>query len=447
MRLLAAVLGLTTLVSAQARLPESLLFTNVNVVDTRQGQVLHNMTVLIEQGRIRSIARYGLIAAGLGMRVVNASGKYLIPGLWDMHAHTAERRMLWDEEVIYPLYLANGVTAVRDMGGDPELLAERRQRLEQGELAGPHVFVEDHRSPPVGSGDNGQLESLQALSDPPRDSYVPIAGGTTSLSVPARAPELESSAALSAERSIEQLGGVLLACSSQEQVLREQRLSALAHHDLQTYSALRLQTIATYDPAKARKFFFQLSDHATWQVPTLVWSQTMAALDDPRFTADSRLAYVPRRAREQWDPKLLLHRLSPGEYASVKAEAVRDLELATAMHRTGVQFLAGTDAPDPYVIPGFSLHDELEWLVRVGFTATQALQSATLYPTLFMVKLDKYGVVEADHAADLVLLDSNPLEDIRNTRKIAAVIFSGKYYSRADLDKMLRQVREQAAKQ
>ena len=173
----------------------------------------------------------------------------------------------------------------------------------------------------------------------------------------------------------------------------------------------------------------------------------VAALDDPRVTADSRLAYVPRRAREQWDPKLLLHRLSPGEYASVKAEAVRDLELASAMHRTGVQFLAGTDAPDPYVIPGFSLHDELEWLVRVGFTATQALQSATLYPTLFMVKLDKYGVVEADHAADLVLLDSNPLEDIRNTRKIAAVVFSGRYYSRADLDKMLRQVREQAAKE
>lgn len=447
MRLLAAVLGLTTLVTAQARPPESLLFTNVNVVDTRRGQVLHNMTVFIEQGRIRSVARYGLIAAGLGMRVVNAGGKYLIPGLWDMHAHTAERRTLWDEKVIYPLYLANGVTAVRDMGGDPALLAERRQRLEQGEVAGPHVFVEEHRPPPATSGDHGQLEPLQALSDPPRDSYEPIAEGITNPGVPARAPELESSDALSAGRSIEQLGGVLLACSSQEQVLRERRLAALAHHDLQTYSALRLETIATYDPAKARKFFFQLSDHATWQVPTLVWSQTMAALDDPRLTANALLAYVPRRAREQWDPKLLLHRLSPEEYASVKTEAVRDLELTAAMHRSGVQFLAGTDAPDPYVIPGFSLHDELEWLVRTGFTSTQALQSATLYPTLFLVKLDQYGVVEADHAADLVLLDANPLEDIRNTRRISAVVYAGRYYSRADLDKMLRQVREQAAKE
>jgi hypothetical protein len=332
------------------------------------------------------------------------------------------------------------------MGGDPALLAERRQRLERAELTGPHVFVDEHPSPPVPAGNDLQIEPLQALSDPPRDSFVPIAEQLSDHGVLTRASERESPAALSTQHSIEQLGGVLLACSSQEQSLREQRLAALSRRDLQAYSALRLKTIATYDAAKARKFFYQLADHATWQVPTLVWSQTMAALDDPRFAADARLSYVPRLVREQWDPKLLLRRLSPDQYASVKTEAARDLELTTAMHRSGVQFLAGTDAPDPYVVPGFSLHDELEWLVKTGFTPTQALQAATLYPTLFMVQLSHYGVVEPDHEADLVLLDGNPLEDIRNTRKISAVVFSGKYYSRSDLDKMLREIREQAAK-
>src|ERR1700758_2732355 len=136
MRLLAALLGLTTFLSAQSQPApqESLLFTNVNIVDTGDGHVDRNMTVLIEEGRIRSIARFGLIAGGRGLHVVNTGGKYLIPGLWDMHAHTAEESAAWNEKVIYPLYLANGVTAVRDMGGAPGLLAERLQPLAQGEV-------------------------------------------------------------------------------------------------------------------------------------------------------------------------------------------------------------------------------------------------------------------------------------------------------------------------
>lgn len=108
--------------------------------------------------------------------------------------------------------------------------------------------------------------------------------------------------------------------------------------------------------------------------------------------------------------------------------------------------MAGSDGPDPYVFPGFSLHDELELLVQSGFTPAQALDAATTNPAIFMEKSDKYGTVEKGHTADLVLLEANPLEDIHNTRKIAAVIFGGKYYAREELDKMLSQV-ETLAKQ
>jgi len=131
----------------------------------------------------------------------------------------------------------------------------------------------------------------------------------------------------------------------------------------------------------------------------------------------------------------------------LKAEATRDLELVKAMHEAGVPFMAGSDGPDPYVFPGFSLHDELEWLVKSGFTPLQALQSATINPALFLGKIETHGLIEPKHGADLVLLDANPLEDIRNSRKIFGVVANGKYYSRKDLDTMLQQVEKLAAQE
>ncbi len=185
----------------------------------------------------------------------------------------------------------------------------------------------------------------------------------------------------------------------------------------------------------------------TWQVPTLVWTETNSRIDDADLQSDPRLKYVPASVRGQWDPAKLREKTSPEELAALKAEAARDLELVKAMHGAGVRFMAGSDGPDPYVFPGFSLHDELEWLVKSGFTPLQALQSATFNPALFMSKMDKYGVVELQRVADLVLLDANPLDDIRNTRKIFGVVVGGKYYSRRDLDTMLQQVEKLAAQE
>jgi imidazolonepropionase-like amidohydrolase len=207
------------------------------------------------------------------------------------------------------------------------------------------------------------------------------------------------------------------------------------------------QAMATYDRTKASALFIQFMDNTTWQVPTLVWTQANATLDDPNLKSDPRLKYVPASVREEWDPGKLLKQTSPEEMAGLKKEFARYLELVDAMRRAGVPFMAGSDGPDPYVFPGFSLHDELELLVKSGFNTTQALQAATFNPALFLGKLDKYGVVEKGHVADLVLLDADPLEDVRNTRKIAAVVLNGQYYPKEDLDKMLTQVEEAAAKQ
>jgi imidazolonepropionase-like amidohydrolase len=202
--------------------------------------------------------------------------------------------------------------------------------------------------------------------------------------------------------------------------------------------------MATYDPGRAWDLFVQLSDNNTWQVPALISGQTMASMGDTTLTVDPRLKYVPVSVRREWELESLRVRTSPDVLERTKEQSARELELANTMRRAGVQFMAGSDGPGPYVFPGFSLHAELEWLVKVGFSPTQALQSATIDPALFLAKLDKFGVVEAGHAADLVLLEANPLDDIRNTSKIAAVIVTGKYYSRQDLDKMLARVAETA---
>lgn len=459
-------LCLTTLLYAgsKPKTPtEVLIFTNVNVVSLRDGTIARDMTVVIKQGRISGVAKVGLVDQGHDIQMVNANGKYMIPGLWDMHVHSAFVSPAWDEKVIYPLYIANGITGVRDMGGDPDVLENRRKRVQSRELLGPHLILagpflaggkSDRQTIAVNTPEEARqavdavkkqgLDFVKILSNVPRDSYFAIADESSKQDVPfvGHVPYSVSvrEAATAGQRSIEHLTGVMLACSSREDELRAQELTALAKRDYAAYEKLGPQIISTYDQARAGALFLQLARNNTWQVPTLVWTQANSHFDDPDLESDPRLKYVPASVRAQWDPVKLRAGTSPEELAALKAESARDVELVKVMHSAGVRFMAGSDGPDPYVFPGFSLHDELDWLVKSGFTPLQALQSATFNPALFLGRVDKYGLVEPEHVADLVLLDANPLDDIRNTRQIFGVVANGKYYSRKDLDTMLQQV-------
>jgi imidazolonepropionase-like amidohydrolase len=468
---LIAWLCLTTFLWARStpkNTTEALIFTNVNVVSTRDGAIARGVTVVITKGLISGVAKVGFVAEGPKVQIINANGKYMIPGLWDMHVHSAFVDPAWDEKVIYPLYITNGVTGVRDMGGDPDVLESRRKRIERGELLGPHLILagpflaggkSDRQTLAVNTPEEARqavdtvkkrgLDFVKILSDIPRDSYFAIADESSRQKIPfaGHVPYSVSAgeAATAGQRSIEHLTGILLACSSREDDLRAQRLAASAKRDYAAYEKLGAQIMATYDSTKAMALFAKFQQNETWQVPTLVWTETNSRIGDPDLESDPRLKYVPVAIRAQWDPAKLRDKSSPEELAELKAEAARDLELVKAMLSARVLFMAGSDGPDPYVLPGFSLHDELEWLVKSGFTPLQALQAATFKPAIFLGKMDDYGVVEPKRAADLVLLDANPLEDIRNTRKIFGVVAKGKYYSRQDLDTMLQQVEKLAA--
>ena len=210
------------------------------------------------------------------------------------------------------------------------------------------------------------------------------------------------------QKSIEHLTGFAAAVSSQEGNLREQILKSTATHDRAGYFAASRTASETYDPAKAANLVSLLAKNKTWQVPTLVWTRTQADIAEDPLDGDSPLKYVPASIRQQWDPRVVAGNTSAEQLAEYKRDADHAPAIVKQMQQAGIYFLAGSDGPDPMVIPGFSLHRELELLVESGFSPLQALAGRYLKPRA-LPRIEKYGVVEKGHVADLVLLDENPL--------------------------------------
>jgi imidazolonepropionase-like amidohydrolase len=185
----------------------------------------------------------------------------------------------------------------------------------------------------------------------------------------------------------------------------------------------------------------------TWQVPTLAVRRAGAFIDDLASTPDARLKYILPSNRERWKPEndFRYQNRTAAQIADRKRLYQKELEVVGAMRRAGVPIMAGTDVGNPYVYPGFSLHDELALLVESGLTPMEALQAATRNPAKFLGRTD-VGTVETGKIADLVLLDANPLEEIRNTRRIAAVVVGGRLLSKPSLDAMLAEVEAAASR-
>jgi imidazolonepropionase-like amidohydrolase len=199
--------------------------------------------------------------------------------------------------------------------------------------------------------------------------------------------------------------------------------------------------LATYDPARAAALAALLAKNQTWQCPTLVWERGGNLIDVTDFAKDGRAKYVPASWKNKtWKrfTEEILQGYGADDISVRKKFIERELEVVQLLHKAGVPFLAGTDTPPGvYVFPGFSLHEELQRFVAAGFTPLEALQTATLNAARFEGMEEQLGTIEKGKLADLVLLSANPLEDISNTQKIAAVIVNGHYYSGKDLEKML----------
>ena len=454
--------------------PKSLVLTHVTVIDASGAAAKPEMTVVIIGDRIAEMGKNGEIRPPQNAETVNGEGKFLIPGLWDMHVH-------WYEKDYLPLFIANGVTGVRQMFGSPSHYQWRKE-VEAGQWLGPHMLI---ASPivdgpkPVWPGSiavanasearqaviqvkrNG-ADFVKVYSLLSRDAYFAIADESKKQGIPfeGHVPESVSleEASNAGQKSIEHLTGVLIACSTREaELLRsaQDTSAAIAAGQLSStgfwgpeYRQREKLALESYSPVKAATVFKQLQKNHTWQCPTLTVLRSMAFSDDRSFTDDPRLKYIPRDIVSSWDPKadIFLKTKTAEDWALSKEVFQKELALVGAMQRAGVEILAGTDTLNPYCFPGFSLHDELGLLVQSGLTPMQALQAATLKPARFLGQEKDLGTVAAGKIADLVLLDANPLDDIGNTRKISAVVFGGKYFSKASLYEMLAKIEALASR-
>jgi imidazolonepropionase-like amidohydrolase len=247
------------------------------------------------------------------------------------------------------------------------------------------------------------------------------------------------------QKSIEHLTGVLQGCSSKEEDLVrevEERRASNTNALVAMFIHDNAKAADTYDEKKAAALFARFKKNGTWMSPTLTVLRAIAYIGDADFRSDARLKYMPAFIKSgMWGPTAFgQNRRSAEDNAVAKRVFQKQLEIIGAMQRAGVRIIAGTDTPNPYVFPGFSLHDELALLVKAGLTPMEALQAATRNAAEYAGQLATVGTIEKGKIADLVLLDADPLSDIANTKLINSVIVGGRLIDRTAITAMLSKV-------
>lgn len=484
-------------VGAPTRARENVVaITHVTVINVVTGAELRDWTVLVRDRRIATMDTAPQVRVPAGTRRVDGTGRFLIPGLWDMHVHLPGDRLVRTN--MFPLFIANGITGVRDMWGDCDTICAAddldndrpvsaavvhrwKHDIGSGALIGPRLVaasaIFDGPSPDnpgsyaIHSPDEArdrvrlakqhQVDFIKVLSGLSRESYLAIVdearrqGLSVAGHVPYEMTALEVSNA--GQRSIEHTADVDgfgsygdrgASCSDRPDAVRDALSATRSNQDTTAAARARLRIAylrtltESYSESLCARLFAQFARNDTWRVLTLLVERNgdMRRLGDTLLALDPRLRYVDPPTLKAWRQQAPIDARSrrTGDDSAAFLELVRiRLALPGAMQRAGVHLLAGTDEPNPWVIPGFSLHEELALLVNGGLTPLEALQTATINPARFLRATDSLGVVAPGKLADLVLLDADPLMDIHNTSRIEAVIVNGRYFARPALNELL----------
>ncbi len=379
-----------------------LAILHVTVIDCTGAAEKPNSTVLITGDRIAEVGPSQTVRIPEGARVVDGSGKFLIPGLWDMHGHLTDAT-----ETALSLMIMNGVTGVRDMGGDLDQIDRWRREIAEGKRIGPQIV----RAGPFVDGPKPGIKWRLTVTNAAEAreavyrlklrgvDFIKVHNGLSRVAFFVVADEARKQGL---PLAVHLPRGVSVAEASDAGATSIEHIEILYESSLYRKGA----TAKTLDEAIAENsgpagaaLFNLLKKNGTWYCPTLVayyrgfvlWS------GDPKETAGS----------------LEVHR--------------KNLELVEAMHMVGVGILAGSDFSDWALVPGIDLHNELALLVEAGFTPMEALQTATLNPAKYLGRLKTQGTIEKGKTADLILLDADPLEDISHTRKINSVVVRGQF--------------------
>jgi len=416
------------------------------VIDTAGGPSRTDRTVWIRDGRIAGIeasdSRSGSTRPSAGAQVLDGRGKFLIPGLWDMHVHLS-----WTTSSALPLLIANGVTGVRDMGGRLSELDEWRTKIAAGLLTGPRIV----RAGPILNGQ--KFNTYQMVTGNPDETRGVARAlkeiGVDFLKVHRRMPRDSYFALIDEAKRLELavVGHIPMTVTPEE--ASDAGQATLEHTETLfegTFAAGLKDTplpdaIRQFRVDGAERLFARFVRNHTLYTPTLVAYRSIIDFYDPPSPPDPRSRYVALSLREEARKS---KPVTAEELAGMKKTFAELREVVRQLHRSGVTLLAGTDVAGARV-PGFLLHDELALLVDAGLTPLEALATATRNPATLLKITKDYGSVETGMIADLVLLDDNPLDDIRNTQRIHAVILDGKLLRRSDLDRLLREAEKLAS--
>jgi imidazolonepropionase-like amidohydrolase len=442
MLLLAAV---TELSPAPARAQRPIAFTHVGVVDGSDSTARVDQTVIVRGTRITAVGPSRSTAVPSGTRVIDGRGRFLIPGLWDMHVHTS----VVGGRALLAMYVVNGVTGVRDMAGDWDTLTTWRREIAAQRLVGPRIVASGPyleggdvpiphiltRTPEEGAAGvdslvklgvdfikvHGQLTrpTYFAIARRAREKGIPFAGHVSQAVGSADASD-------SGQHSIEHMLGIPVPCTAAESIALRPRYTVQS-------------AVGRCSSRDLASLYARFVRNDTWVTPTFTAAYEVAGWPNRVVPGDSLAHYLPA-SLVQFVAQIfpMPDSVPPGADSVGRAMFAKRLAQAATMRRAGVHILTGTDAPLRNSPPGFGLHEELALLVRGGMSAFDAIRAATIEPARYLGIQDSVGTISAGKVADLVLLGGNPLRDIRQTRRVIAVVANGRYIDAAERMRLLR---------
>lgn len=449
---------------------DALCIENITTIDAKNG-LLENQTLIIKDGKIHKIAATNELKLSQKNKIVDGSGKYVIPGLWDTHIHFAFIEELAPN--MFDLFLAYGVTGVRDTGGQIDFVKQWKDKSLANPKSTPRVMIagplldgmpnvyngSDAGHPHLSTGLNSvnaveqQVNMLDSIGvdflkayemlTPDQFAKITQLAREKGLKVTGHVPLSMDviSASNAGLNSMEHMRNLELSCASNAEELLENRKQLLASGKNDTGAILRsrihktqrIPAIENYDENKAKEVLRVLAKNETWQIPTL------ALYASTRLKENFK--YLPDSIKKEWEKGLALSQNIETPPDRIKyAEFM--LKMIGQIHENKIEIMAGTDTPIGYLTPGLSLHEELNLLVKSGLSPLEAIKTATMNPAKYFNLEDELGLIEENMFADLVILDANPLENINNTKQINAVLKQGNYFDRTTLDQILKNINE-----
>ncbi len=450
---------------------------NINTIDPVDG-LKENQTVIIKDGKIFKITDSESLKLSPENTIIDGGGKYLIPGLWDAHVHFAYIEELAPS--MFDLFLSYGITSVRDTGGKVDFVKSWKDKALANPTDAPRVMMagplldgepnvydgspgRPELSVGLGSVDDvvSQIEMLMSkdvdllkayeMLTPEQFIKVNELAKANGLKVTGHVPLSMDviTASNAGMNSMEHMRNLEISCASNADELWEARKRMLKEGATESggtlrskiHAAQRAIAIKNYDEAKANEVLTVLKKNETWQIPTLTLNTLFSGRYYARPDYQESYSFLPDSIGSAWkegSKNLASMPIPEGR----KEWEEWNLMMVNKVHKTGIDIMAGTDAPIAMLTPGLSLHEELMVLVKAGLSPLDALKTATINPARYFNLENELGSIQETMWADLLILNANPLENIQNTKKINAVIKQGKVYSRKDLDNMMSKLRK-----